>query len=430
MRAMACLAAILTAAAAPGCEDAASCDDPNACATPDAPPARDAPPTPVSPAAPDWVNLLAAGEWVAVGSTNQLVDVDPEQDPAVNPAFPDEAPWHQNSGQGCVIGCWNGGAFASGVGSHGALLVWGGGHAGYSGNEIYAFDMASRTWRRASDPYAGTNPPDPDGANEDGSPAPPHTGDSVEYSPVTNSFFTFRAVSDNRDSSLGANVTRAYAYSFTAGTWRRTPSYADLDLNMYSSGSAYDPTRQVFWLLGNGNYGDAFVELDPKVVNPDDSVGAYVKHSSEGAGTYASGEVDPVNDLYLTLANSNSAMRVRMIKLATPSMALVNLTETGDVPPEKHAQAGWSWSPRRGAVIYWGANSNLVYEAKYVGDNTIAWTRLSVAGTTAAPPAMTSGAPNDNKRIHSRFRVASYEDVDVAVVINGIDQDVWAFKLP
>ena len=47
-----------------------------------------------------------------------------------------------------VIDDWCGGAFASGFGTLGGLVVWGGGHNGYFGSELYVFDLESQLWVR------------------------------------------------------------------------------------------------------------------------------------------------------------------------------------------------------------------------------------------------------------------------------------------
>ena len=75
--------------------------------------------------APEWVKQIAPGTWAAV-SLNTLRDVDPARDPGANPNHPGAPPWKDR--QSAVLGAWNGGAFASGYGASGALIVAGGGH--------------------------------------------------------------------------------------------------------------------------------------------------------------------------------------------------------------------------------------------------------------------------------------------------------------
>src|SRR5262245_24509780 len=46
---------------------------------------------------------------------------------------------------------YSGGAFDT---RRNRLMVWGGGHAAYAGNEMYAFDVASGRWSRLTTPTA------------------------------------------------------------------------------------------------------------------------------------------------------------------------------------------------------------------------------------------------------------------------------------
>ena len=60
---------------------------------------------------------------------------------------------------GCAaaISAWSGGAYDSG---RRRMLVWGGGHDDYWGNELYAFDLGTGTWQRITEPStipAGTS---------------------------------------------------------------------------------------------------------------------------------------------------------------------------------------------------------------------------------------------------------------------------------
>src|SRR3546814_1403457 len=61
-------------------------------------------------------------------------------------AFCNEIKCHRSS---AVLGAWNGGAFDR---ARGEFRVHGGGHADYGGNEVYAFDFATLTWTRETNP--------------------------------------------------------------------------------------------------------------------------------------------------------------------------------------------------------------------------------------------------------------------------------------
>ncbi|MBK6402384.1 MAG: hypothetical protein IPF74_10750 [Rhodocyclaceae bacterium] len=116
-----------------------------------------------------------------------------------------------------VIGNWSGGAYDT---RRDRLLIWGGGHFAYAGNEIYGFDLGHLRWQRLSEPSleidldyrAG------DDIYIDGKPRSNHTYGSLQYVPVVDRFCSF-GTSANFPASRGGPTT--WAYDFSAGKWER-----------------------------------------------------------------------------------------------------------------------------------------------------------------------------------------------------------------
>jgi len=75
------------------------------------------------------------------------------------------------------------------------LLLWGGGHHDYYGNEVYAFNLGDFTWDRVTDPSPPLNPgfvsnPTPcDRVLADGNPNARHTYYNLDYIPEIDSMF-------------------------------------------------------------------------------------------------------------------------------------------------------------------------------------------------------------------------------------------------
>src|SRR5262245_14739903 len=82
---------------------------------------------------------LAPGHWMEL-SLNVIEDVDP--------CPPEDCSWSAVEGVSGTIDDWCGGALAAGFGALGGLVVWGGGHNGYFGSEIYVFDIDTQLWVR------------------------------------------------------------------------------------------------------------------------------------------------------------------------------------------------------------------------------------------------------------------------------------------
>src|SRR3954471_13419609 len=107
------------------------------------------------------VDTMAPGQWYEVPDSH-LEDQFPTPRPA------------GNTGPAAVIDAWGGGAFDS---LRGLLLLWGGGHGDYGGNEIYAFDVATLKWSRpwGPEPVVTTIPGNCGSTYAGGPPSARHT---------------------------------------------------------------------------------------------------------------------------------------------------------------------------------------------------------------------------------------------------------------
>jgi Ca2+-binding RTX toxin-like protein len=91
-----------------------------------------------------------------------------------------------------IIFAWSSMAWDS---NRSKLVFWGGGHANYSGNEVYRFDARTLLWERASLPSAIYDPLGDqqwfaiDGPH--GAPIAAHTYDNQEFLPLSDRFVTF-----------------------------------------------------------------------------------------------------------------------------------------------------------------------------------------------------------------------------------------------
>ena len=110
---------------------------------------------------------------------------------------------------GAIVSAWSSFAWDSAGGN---LMLWGGGHANYAGNEIYVWDGATGNWGRGSLPskldansfvIGGT------------APQPAHTYDNNIYLPVNGMFLTFGGAAlagGNFQKTDGTTVSRGGPY--------------------------------------------------------------------------------------------------------------------------------------------------------------------------------------------------------------------------
>ncbi|ARO86530.1 PEP-CTERM sorting domain-containing protein [Nitrosospira lacus] len=146
-------------------------------------------------------SLLAttpAGGWVKA-STNFYSD-----------AWPTGADAVPNSKPIGVVSAWSSFAWDS---TQGKLMLWGGGHANYAGNEMYVWDGATGKWGRGSLP----SKIDANGFIIGGdAPQSAHTYDNNLYLPVNDMFLTFGGAATPHGGSFrktdGITVSRAGPY--------------------------------------------------------------------------------------------------------------------------------------------------------------------------------------------------------------------------
>jgi hypothetical protein len=210
---------------------------------------------------------------------------------------PDPKQFAQIQGyEGCggVINDWSGGMADT---ERNRLILWGGGHHGYYGNELYALDLNAQVMRRLNDPssvdgidFDDCTPPEQYG---DGRPSSRHTYDGMVLLPELDKMYTF----------AGAGVPCGYGVQYTwlldlsaiesskagqAAPWQNmNPSshpvkagfglVADYDaahkrvvLNDGYNLWSYDPAANEYALLNDSNHTNAHIDyhmtgrVDPK----------------------------------------------------------------------------------------------------------------------------------------------------------------------
>ena len=194
-----------------------------------------------STAAADAIDNLKPGEWLEVPTSR------------LDALKPDPLPPNQ-SGFAAVITAWSGGAADI---KRGRLLVWGGGHGDYSGNEIYAFDINTLKWDRLSNPSTNVGGDESSGIYPDGTPRARHTYDYIEYIPTIDAFCTFGGGAMYPTGGTGSRKT--FCYDFKLNKWIQKN---DAITGGIGAISGYDPYTQKLWIQGTGN-NPPLAEWDP-----------------------------------------------------------------------------------------------------------------------------------------------------------------------
>jgi hypothetical protein len=358
------------------------------------------------------IDEIEPGHWAEV-SLNTIEDVDP------CPAS--DCSYSAVEGISGVIDDWNGGAFATGWGTLGGLVVWGGGHNGYFGSEVYVFDLESQLWVRASEPYdngAGSVAGDcsDEGVYPDGSACPAHTYDRVDYHPATNRFVIISGTND--PVCGGCDDGRVHLFDLDDATWALGPAVPNANA-LTGAMSAYDGTRDVFWFLGT--YGvPPLKRLDPA---GDGGAGAWSEHGSPAQPLEIDGAAihDPDHDLLLHV-DPLGTQGLFAFDLADPDAPGLPLTTAGDTEILSADKVGFEWDPVEGRAVLWDDGAD-VYVLEAPADplgGTWTITRWPAAETnTVVPERGVNGT-------YSRFRYAP--SVNAFVLVSHVDGPVWAYR--
>jgi hypothetical protein len=347
------------------------------------------------------VTSLQPGTWSAV-STNTISSVNPGN-----------GAWTGMTGQAAVISAWSGGALAKNFGTKGALIAWGGGHADYYGNEVYAFDLDTRRWSRLSNPYPNPSFPVSSGIWPDGSASVTHTYSMAGYHPGTNSFVSVIVQTSNSF----INKTVPVFFDLGSRQWRRGP--ANSQQVIYGGWTVYDAKRDAFWSEG----GDSGGVLGKYTMNGNGTSGSWSNVPAKLSALDSNAAIDPRND-FVAITAFRQGGNVYGLDLTNPSGSLVTLRQGGGAPQLSGA-GGWEWSDLRQAFIYWRRGTG-VYEFKLSGSDwrtgTWNWSNLT-SGNSVTPQDQSNG-------VYNRFRLMRYDDAEIAVVVNNVSGSVYAFRMP
>ncbi len=180
------------------------------------------------------------------------------------------------AGVKAVMSKWCGAAYDT---KRDRLIVWGGGHNGYAGNELYGFDVNNMQWSRISEPTPNDQIIENVHIYADGNPSARHTYDGMSYIPEPFDVLYGRGSATYGGIPRGGPHT--WIYEFKNSRWVRTEDHPDhrvseltgydpISGNVYSHGkfylSIYSPKTNT-WIIDSARFSreplDGNASLDP-----------------------------------------------------------------------------------------------------------------------------------------------------------------------
>lgn len=292
------------------------------------------------------------------------------------------------------------------------LVLFGGGHQDYDGNELYALDLNSKTMLRLNDPTPLPNGASGTSTYADGRPASRHTYGGITYSEHNDQMTLFGgsiAYSGGllRDLWLLDFVT-FYASPNAATPWKKITE--DIAPGVNYGGvpfSAYDPTSKLVYLIDSGN-GTYSFNTDTKQIQ-------VLNNSSSFSDYHYTLVVDPINHYLYAFGYQN----VKRMSLASNSNykwtdILSNLgTSCSNIGSQ--ASPGVAYDSKNKKIVGWNGNSSV-----YVIDPlNLSCTVKNFNGT----------APTDPPSAGTFNRFAYFPVLNYFVLINKPDLDAYILKM-
>jgi hypothetical protein len=193
------------------------------------------------------IGLMFSGAAFAAADLSNLVSILDNMDGgswskvslnSFSSAWPDAAD-REMSNQQSIIPAWSGFTWDS---NRGDLLLFGGGHANYSGNEVYRWDGTTQMWERASLPSKTVLTPGGNYNAIDGAmnaPSSAHTYDNTNYLAVADRMLVLGGAAYNSGGSF--TIPTSDTTFRVTGPYMWDPSKADANLVGGTTGSGVDP---------------------------------------------------------------------------------------------------------------------------------------------------------------------------------------------
>lgn len=339
-------------------------------------------------ACPSDINGLAPGTWCEVSNSHL-------RDAAYR--WPAGVTFTGNGiGVEGVMDLWSGGAYDT---KRDRLMVWGGGHNGYAGNEIYAFSLADQRWQVLYNPVA---PSRCTPYYSDGSPASSHSYGFLEYLANVDRLGAFETGAWCEE---GIGFPNANGFDPATAKWERWP---DSPVAGYSQ-SAYDPVTGHAWVKGNSGQCKV-AEFDPV------AAAWQIRTDWEGCYNYYPTMVVDKDRRLLIAMGEGKQWAWDISKSGT--LTRLDLNTGGDQTIVNAKAPGLVYDPVSRKVVGWAGGAS-VYT---LDTGTWQWTKVSPAASSTAVPT----APNTNGT-YGRFRYIPSKNA--FIVVNSVDENVFLYKL-
>lgn len=298
------------------------------------------------------------------------------------------SPGLRGNGFSTIVDAWNGAVLDD---KRMRLVIWGGGHNDYYGNDMYAFDIATSKWLQLTEPTEDwTDCGDP---NSDGTANSRHTYNGMSYLSHVDRFWVSGGALNCTAGACGAELT--WTFDFDATSWQDMQPSGDHSTGCENN-SSYDPaTKNVYFGDAGGLYSYSYDSNAWSQLNQD-----YI---------YAmTSTIDTKRGLLVMVGGGE----VWAYDIGQANFTQQAWATTGGDAFIENSSPGLAYDPTTDRIVGWAGGAVYVLDV-----DAKVW-------TTYDPP----GAPEPTQQgIFGRFRYVP--TVNAFIVVTATDIDVHYFKL-
>jgi hypothetical protein len=311
-------------------------------------------------------NLSASCKWLVLtamlGLSSLVWGQSKIPETAAAPSLPTKAGWYEipntqlaphcpmvpgieaNTGCKAVVNAWNGGVADT---KRNRLIIWGGGHSDYFGNEVYALDLNSMTISRLTEPSPVTNVRSCPEAYDDGRPSARHTYSGLAYLAELDKMYVF----GGSKSSCGYMSGGTWEFDLAKLEWKRMdPHGGDRPASNAGAVADYDPNSGMVFLSDTAN----LFRYDP-AKNVYTSVTVV-----SGVDYHLSGVIDPHGKLFFLIGGPGQLWAIDIGKGSKYIVQDWSHKVSGCEPLLHAPYPGLAYDPERKLIVGW-AGGDTVY---------------------------------------------------------------------
>jgi len=259
-----------------------------------------------------------------------------------------------------VIDAWNGGVMDT---TRNRLIIWGGGHTDYYGNELYALNLNTLVLSRITDPGLPLASPSPcqESIVNGTQPNSRHTYGGLTYLPTLDKMFVFGGA---MACSIGVFSDGTWLFNFGTNQWEAKNPTGTIPQPQPGIVTAYDP-----------NTGKVFLHDLADLYTYTPSTNTYVRLTNNGNYSIdynMTAAIDPVRKKFVILGGGQAWV----YNIGGSTFTKQPLSTTGGSAIINAGYPGVAYDSTRDRIVAW-SGGNAVYELNL---DTNTWSSTSFSG--------------------------------------------------